>query len=254
MSALSLPRLLLAVACTLALAACDSGPGSATPEGVPPVVSDLTFSPQEIGSAPGGEGAFTVPLTLDVAARDEDGDLDGVFFAIQSPASGQEPVATGSLESAGGGRFAVTADVSIPEGEIGVYTIVVYAVDAEGSMSNTVLGNLKYVGTGEPPVIEDVEAEPEIVRPPTQLRLIAIVSDPDGLANIARVIGTTPSGFEFDMADDGRNLGDEEANDGRYTATFDVPSATPGTQTFTFVAIDKSGLRSEVFTKEIEVE
>jgi hypothetical protein len=84
--------------------------------------------------------------------------------------------------------------------------------------------------------------------------LIAVVSDPDGLGNIQDVFVTTPNGNSLKMFDDGESLGDDVANDGRYTASFDVPTATPGTFTFSFKAVDRSGLESEVVIKEIIVQ
>lgn len=189
-------------------------------------------------------------MTVTVA----DDDVDRVSFVVQSPVSGQDPVGEGTLTTSGGSRYDGSASITVPAGDIGVYTVLVYAVDEEGLLSNQVRGMLRVHGVGEPPVIEAVDADPEVVKPPTTLTLVATVSDPDGLGNVARVEGATPNGNIFQMFDDGRSLGDEVADDGRYTARFDVAEATPGTQTFTFVAIDKSGLESEVFSKDIVVE
>ena len=86
------------------------------------------------------------------------------------------------------------------------------------------------------------------------LSLIAAVTDPDGLGNISQVVVRTPNGQEWPMFDDGRSLGDEMAGDGRFTASFEVPQATPGTQTFRFQAFDRTGLASPVVEKAVTIE
>jgi hypothetical protein len=80
-----------------------------------------------------------------------------------------------------------------------------------------------------------------------------VVSDPDGLNNLLSVVVRTPNGSELEMFDDGASLGDEVAGDGRYTATFDVPQAEPGTFTFEFQAFDRFGLSSEIVTRDVTV-
>lgn len=252
------PYLLSLVLSTVLFAGCDQAPGVDAPGGDPPILTQFEFDPHAVSlgdpavEETGNQVRFSVTMRVNV--DDPDGDLERVAYVVQSPYSGREPVAEGELTPQSGSIFSSSAAVAVPKGDIGVYTVLVYAVDETGSLSDDVRGMLTFGGEGEPPVIESVEAVPEVVRPPTTLTLIATVSDPDGIGNIARVQGTTPSGATFQMFDDGASPGDETAGDGRFTARFDVDAATPGTQTFTFVATDRSGLKSEVFTKDIEVE
>lgn len=241
------------------LAGCDSAPGVLESVGVPPRLSSLVFSPDSVvfESLPPdeivGDTVALVDLALSVTVRDNDGDVDSVLFVVNSPFDPFEPLATGSLARAGGETYSASKRLSIRRGNEGRYSIVVYAVDAEGNLSNQVRGTLDYsIGSGRAPVIEAIEA-PDSIRPPVTLTLIAVVSDPDGLENVARVVVTAPNGGTFDMFDDGQSLGDEVAGDGRYTARFDVPQAQPGTFVFRFQAFDRSGLSSEIVEKEITV-
>jgi len=91
------------------------------------------------------------------------------------------------------------------------------------------------------------------------------VYDPDGLGNILRVMGEAPNGSEFQMFDDGDTSGDDVADDGEFTATFDVPQevcsdtvpppcVTPGPQRFKVQAFDRSGNESNVFETDVEVQ
>lgn len=243
----------------LFLGGCDATPGPVDPEGQAPSLSNLSFSPSNVilGQIPPEqiEGDLVrVPVSFRVEVADPDGDVDRVAYAIQSPIASRSTLASGTLDGAGNGVYRGNVDVRLPKGEVGTYTLLLYAVDQEGRLSNQVRGSMRFFAEGSPPVIEQVEAFPEVVRPPTTFRLVATVSDPDGLGNISRVVGTTPNGSTFDMLDDGVNFGDEVAGDGRFTAQFDVPAATPGVQTFTFQAFDRTGLASNVVEKQITIE
>lgn len=241
------------------LTACDSGPGVYAPSGVPPHVADLTFSPDSVvfeELSPDdivGDSVALVSMSLEVSVADDDGDVDSVLFFVNSPYDPFTPLAEGVMSPSGGDTYRAEKRLAIKRGNEGRYTIVVYAVDAEGNLSNQARGIIDYsLGTGRAPVIVAVEG-PDSIRPPTTLTLIAVVTDPDGLGNIARVVVIAPNGGTFDMYDDGVTLGDETAGDGRYTARFDVPSAEPGTFTFKFQAFDRSGLASEIVSKDITV-
>lgn len=241
------------------LIGCDSAPGVLNTEGAPPRVSKLSFTPDRVvfEELPPeqviGDSVAIVKLNLQVEVDDPDGDIDSVLFIVNSPFDPFEPLARGVLNRSGGNVYQGQKSLAISRGNEGRYTVLVYAVDAEGSLSNQARGLLDYsLGAGSPPVIESVIG-PNSITPPTTLTLIAVVSDPDGLGNIARVVVRTPNGSELDMFDDGETLGDEVAGDGRYTARFDVPAAAPGTFTFRFQAFDRSGLASEIVTKDITV-
>ena len=239
---------------------CDSAPGVMDTEGTPPVVDDLEFSPDVVvfeflpDEQIIGDSIAVFDVDISASAFDIDGDIDSVGYVVNSPFDPFEPLKTGTLSRIGtGSRYAGTARLRILRGNTALYTLIVFAVDSEGQVSNQVRGLIDYqLGTGSPPVIVAVEGPAEI-RPPVQLTLVAVVTDPDGLGNIARVVVTAPNGSQFDMVDDGQTFGDTVAGDGRYTARFDVPEAEPGTFRFQFQAFDRQGLASEIVTKDITV-
>lgn len=237
-------------------AGCDSAPGAAEERGLPPQLSDFSYSPPafSLAEADTSSAVVQLPISMAVTARDADDRVTEVVWVLQSPLYGSRAVEAGRLQFQGDARYSAEAVIEIPRGEIGKYTVLVYALDEAGLKSNEMRGLINFIGSGRPPVIEKVEADPPVVRPPVTLFLIATVSDPDGLSNVGRVVGQTPNGFTFEMFDDGESKGDEEAGDGRYTASFEVPNATPGTQTFTFQAFDRSGLSSEIFSFDVTIE
>lgn len=245
----------------LGLAACDSAPGIRPVGQRAPVLSGFGLTPTDVSSdgLPAGwtmeDGTATGPITVSANASDPDGNVAGVFYVVQSPYDNTQPLAQGPLEATGGAGYAATFPVSIPAGAVGNYTVLVYAVDDDGLLSGETRGLLRFGGTGQPPVIDAVEADPNPLTPPATLRLIATASDPDGLENISAVRVTTPNGQTFSLFDDGASQGDAVADDGRFTAAFDVPAGVaPGTQTFSFQAFDRSGLSSEVVTLDVTVQ
>ena len=236
------------------------------PVGDPPVLSDFSFTPTNVfaGGFTEIDGSLRVPLTMSVTVSDPDADIESVSFVVQSPVSNRDPLAAGNLADKGDGRYERTAEVMIPKAEIGVYTVLVYAVDQSGSISNNVRGMLRFTGTGEPPVVLEVAAPDTVFRPaagePAKLiRIVATVSDPDGLTNINAVQfwnADNPTA-KFPMFDDGdpATSGDDAARDGKYTVTVRIESSNqPGTNRLAFQATDLSGLRSNVVEKEIVVQ
>ena len=253
-------RLATVLVVSLGIAGCDSAPGVMDTGGTPPRVSNLVFSPVSVvfdqlpDDSIVGDTLALIDLQIRVEATDVDDDIDSVAFVISDPFDAFEPLASGTLSRRGNSDiFEGSRRLSIPRGNDGRYTVLTYAVDSELNISNQIRGILDYqLGSGNPPVIESIIGPTEIT-PPVQLTLVAVVSDPDGLGNIASVVVTTPTGQERGMVDDGQSFGDEEAGDGRYTARFDVPAAEPGTFTFTFQAFDRQGLSSNVVTFDITV-
>lgn len=253
------------------LAACDAAPGVAPAPGRPPVLSDFTFGPSSVvlNDLPpdqvSGETA-RVPLTLGVTVTDPDGPVAAVRYVVLSPQQNAAPLATGTLARAASGRFEATPTVDIPSAEAGLYTVLLYAVDVEGSVSNQVRGLLRVTAVGAPPVIESVDVPDEIQRPPTgqteTLRISAVVSDPDGLANILRVEMRPNGGSPILLCDDGgggpcgpfQTSGDVEAGDGRFTITVQISSTnTLGENVFDFQAFDRFGERSDVVTRRVRI-
>lgn len=250
------------------LVSCDTAPGPARSDNRPPVLSDFSFSPQIVSLSDVPENQIEgdmvrIPVTMQVAARDDDGSVTEVTFTVRSPISGKPLIAVGSLEQVSEGQYATTADVRIPTAEVGKYTVLLQAVDDEGALSNDARGMLSFADLGSSPVIEAVEMPESIQRPApgetdAVLQIVAVVSDPDGLNNIARVTMRNPNRPNlpaFDLLDDGGALsGDEVAGDGRYTITVRISSDNEqGTNTFLFQAFDRAGLSSSIVEKQITV-
>ena len=83
--------------------------------------------------------------------------------------------------------------MEIPRGNTGLYTLIVYAVDSEGRVSNHVRGLIDYqLGAGSPPEIIAIEG-PDVITPPTQLTLVAVVTDPDDAGNFYLFVSGTSS-------------------------------------------------------------
>lgn len=239
------PRLaLVALGAALALAGCDSVTDGQPLDGRPPEVSDFALSPDSVDfdAALDGDSA-AVTLALTARAADPDGEVAYARYTVTGPFAGT--IAQGAMEPAGDGSYAATASFRLGRDQRGRYSVLVYAVDDGGLLSNQARGIFTLAGAGlGPPVVEEVEGPAEF-RPPGTLRFVVTVSDPDGLGDVARVELTAPAGGVFQLFDDGATFGDEAAGDGRYTASFDVPEAAPGAQTFVFRAFDRDGLASE---------
>ncbi len=252
---------------------CDTLPGAPSLEGRPPVVSNLSFSPDSVDVAAlppdqvQGEVAL-VPLSIAVTARDPDGFVEQVAFVVRAPLQATEPVATGTLRAVDEDRYAGEITLQLQRAHVGPYTVLVYAVDNEQRLSNQVRGILWFWAAGGPPVIEEVLVPDTLRRPPhgappVTFRVVARVSDPDGLANILRVELRVAGGAPILLCDDGGksscggvpSSGDEVAGDGRFTITLALSSDNaPGVYPFVFQAIDRTGLTSEEVRRDVVVE
>ena len=150
----------------MVLSACDQAPGVSDAHGVPPVLSHFTFSPSEFGIPHDADGPeLTIPLSLEVQAQDADGDLSRVFFVVMDVGNAHAIIAEGSLSRMAGSRFGASVDVTISRGAVGVYVVLVYAVDMREALSNEVRGRVRVRGVGEPPVIESLDVPETIERP-----------------------------------------------------------------------------------------
>ncbi len=244
---------------------CDTAPGPVSPIGRPPVLSNLEFQPQELNllavdPAEVEEGRIQVDLQVRVQATDSDDAIQRVVIALRPPVLEGDALLFGTVPAEPGNTFAGTYTVEFDTGLIGTYTIELYAVDEQELLSNKVLGTFELLSEGNPPVIESIDAPDTIQRPETGtslIQLVAVVSDPDGLSNIANVVfwNVTNPQARIGLFDDGEQGGDEVADDGRYTVTIQIDNtAAPGVNRFAFQATDRSGLRSEIVTKEITVQ
>ena len=247
----------------LVLAACDAAPGAEDASSAPPVISDLQYTPEllvlaALPPADVTEDSVRFDLSFSVQAEDPEDELRSVVFSLRSPDPQAPAAASGTIDGGTGGTYGSDLGVWIPRGDVGNYTLSIFALDETGRMSNTLRGTITFTAEGRPPVITEVIADPDtvLVTRDSILTLTAVVEDPDGIDNIARVIVRVPNGAEVEMVDDGVRFGDPVAGDGRYYARFEnVNLATPNTtQTFRFQAFDKTGLASAIVEKPVRVE
>ncbi len=255
------------------LAACDTAPGPEAPGLRPPALSDFSFSPQNVvleqwpAELIDGDNVL-VPLELRVTVRDPDSAIDEVQFVVQSSLSSFEPVATGMLRTAGGDQYAAAETITLPRGAIGAYTIIVFAVDEDRKLGGEVRGTLNYFATGQPPVVEEVDAPETVTRPapgeaPVVFQYVALVSDPDGLENVAKVEVEIENVGTLRLCDDGSegacnagfpDSGDATAGDGRFTLTLQVDSNNqPATLRLRFKATDRTGLDSAIVERTFTI-
>ena len=232
------------------LAGCDDAPGPPTLIGNPPTLSDFQLTPLEFVLT-GGQTA-DIPLTFSVAVQNPGGGAVTVRYVVRAQ-FGNEALAEGDLTPSGG-RYTGNATLSLPRGETGLYVVTV-AVLGEDGLGNEATALLNFVnGDPQPPVIASVEFPPTVT-PPAEFSVVATVSDPDGLSNIARV---TLNPGNFDLLDDGgigSISGDATADDGRFTVTFQVPDGQPpGPETFTIQAFDRDGLASAPVEITIDIQ
>lgn len=259
------------------LAACDTAPGPEALDQRPPVLSDFSLSPQQVAfdQLPPDQidgDVVRIPLEFSVAARATDRPIREVAFVVQSPTSSTTPVAMGTLTSAGGDRYTGSTTIEISAVEVATYPILVYAVDKANRASGEVRGQLVYTRTfdpGSPPVIDDVEAPDSVTRPApgdpaVVFQYVAVVSDPDGLSDVAEVEVDIESVGTLRLCDDGGvsdcnagfpASGDATAGDGRFTLTLQVDSNNqPATLMLRFKATDRAGLESEVVERSFTIQ
>ena len=153
----------------------------------------------------------------------------------------------------------------------GRHTLLVFAYDRSGRLGNDVRGVIDVQAVGTPPEITAVELPDHVTRPatgepPVPVIVVVTAADPDGLANILRVETRLDGGGALNLCDDGgdgacnptvtqASSGDATAGDGRFTVTLQVESSnTPGPRVFTFVAVDRSGLRSAIEERTLIIE
>ncbi len=260
------------------LAACDSAPGPEALGVRPPLLQNFTFSPQRVVFAllPPEQivgDSVRVPLELGVTALGPESPIEEVTYIVQSPFSLTEPLATGTMQPAGGNQYTASMTLTISALEVQNYTILIYAVDQTRRVSGEVRGQLEYVRSfepGDPPVIDEIAAPDTVQRPAegqpgVSLVLTALVSDPDGLGDIEKVEFwnvNTPS-IKLLMCDDGSNRpcgssaqsGDVVAGDGRFTRRVFIESSNaPGVNRLAFQATDRAGLTSEIVQKDVVVQ
>ncbi len=246
-------------------AGCDSLPEEVATISRPPTLSNFTYTPRQfdLGTAQPGtvvSGLADIDFAVGVDASDPDGSVSQVNFVLRPPAIGSAPLVNLEMNDEGNGHYSLSHTQQVLEGETGNYTIELYAVDNTGMLSNRVLGTFTLLNVQDPPVIDSVEA-PDVVQRPADgsvsFQLIAVVSDPQGVANISTVLAWNVNDPQatFGLFDDGAGGDDETPGDGRFTATVMITADNaPGVNTLAFQATDRSGLRSEAVTVDITIE
>jgi hypothetical protein len=249
----------------VALIGCDSVPGPGSSVGRPPVISAFTYAPAQLDLAgldpvEVEDGAFEVEFTATAEAADPDGQVDRVVLVVRPPTPDSAPVAFEQMTAAGGSRYEITLPLVLDTGETGNYTVLIYAVDDEGQLSNQAIGAFKLINEGSPPVIESLEVPEVITRPSEGTKeesFIVVVSDEDGISNIAGVVfwNVNRPSDTFSLFDDGESGGDAVAGDGRFTTTVVIASTnSPGVNQFAFQATDRAGLKSGVVVQEVTIQ
>jgi hypothetical protein len=237
-----------------ALAACDDAPGPPAFEREPPVLSDLQLAPSAF-TYTGTDDVVRIPLQLSVAVDEGDGVATVRYVVRRQFESGA--LAEGTLAPADG-RYAGTDTLEVERGAVGRYVVTVVAAGA-GGVGNEATALFDYDATDlGPPVVVAAASDPNPVTAPGAFTVTATVGDPDGLANVARVV-LGSGGAEFQLCDDGNfgscgfggtdlpaPSGDEAENDGRFSRRFQIPEGTePGDIGFTVQAFDRAGQASE---------
>jgi hypothetical protein len=240
------------------LTRCDSVPNVIADDPAQVSIAGITFSPPlvDLAMVPNewlSGDRVAIPFEMSGTLQGQVERIARIEYSLEAPGSPVSVAAQGTL-TRNGSAFSGSRQLLLPLEAIGNYSLLVTVITQDERIAATARGTLRLLAPGAPPVIERVEFNPPVVRPPTTLRVFVTVSHPGGLGRIARVEGRAPNGNLFQLYDDGQTSGDAVAGDGRYTASFDVPAAAPGDQTFRFWAVDRTGQRSEEITATVTIQ
>ena len=243
---------------TAALAGCDDAPGRAASTGRLPVVSSVSVTPADlvVEDLPASDvtpSTVRVRLSVAATARDAEGALTRVSYAVFPVGGGAVPVVAQTLRAAGGDRFTADTTLTLPRTGLGTYTVRLFAIDGDGLLGEG-QARITLRSRNRAPVVASGVAAPNPYPGTGPLVLTAVASDPDGLTDVDRVDATF-SGQSFRLFDDGRTSGDPIAGDGRFTGTIlfaDRPAA--GSYPVSFVATDRAGVRSAAVTTALVVQ
>ncbi len=272
-------RAFLALSLVLASASgCDTAPGPAPLDQRPPELDEFSFFPQRVIYAllPAEqvtEDSIRVPVTIGVTARGQSAEVSEVRFVVQPHSILAPPVQSGILTPAGDSRYERQVTLALSALHVQTYTVLVYAVDTDGRVSGDVRGPLHYFRSfepGSPPAIDslavpDTLQRPEPGQPAASLLLIAAVSDPDGLSDVALVEfwNADAPASRLLMCDDGgaalcgssQDSGDDTAGDGLFTRRVFISSDNlPGSNSLEFQATDRAGLQSAVHVRDVVIQ
>lgn len=250
---------------------CDSAPGPLDPSAAAPVVTDIQVSPTllALDQLPGSGDTVSATVTVSAEVTDENRDLSTFFVVIRTAAASSTPLATTEVPLPGNGRIQASIPLTVSRASGGPFHVTAFASDVAGNLSNVVYGTIEVSASSEPPVITAIDMPSQVTRPatgepPLSIPIVATVEDPDGIDNVAFVEVIVNGGATLRLCDDGGAgvcnagfgaSGDATAGDGQFTLTIQLDSSNAaGTNTFEFRAVDRSGLRSAVEVRTIEVQ
>jgi len=247
--------------------------------GPPPTLLNAEISPSSVNSDSINVGSSRTPddvlaistIVTAHANANSDNPIQDVRFVLRGPITSQ-PIADGPLlddgigidVKANDGIYTARVSFEIKRVEIGDFSIEINAESRNGLISNTTLARLKIFRGNTPPSLSTLEA-PDTLTLGSQSQLLTLrilATDPDGLADIARVVfssfkpdGSASGGNPFQMFDDGAaSHGDVRAGDGTYSLTISLPPSTqPGVYRFEFQAFDRSNAASAILIHRITV-
>ena len=237
-------------------------------------ISPTSINSDSINIGPSRTPDDVLPLTVTLTARvdgSQGNPISTVHFSLKDPIS-NSTISDGELfdnglgidQTKSDGVYSGKASFEIKRVEIGIFRFELFAEAENGFQSNTVLAPLSIYRGNRPPAILDLDI-PDTLQLRSQAQLLTLrvrAGDPDGLADIARVIfnsykpdGIASTGNPFQMYDDGStNHGDERAGDGVFSLIITLPSTTlTGVYRFEFQAFDRSNELSAVVVHRITV-
>ncbi len=242
-----------AVLLATGLAACDSAPGLPA-EGVRPAVTAFAVSPTRDSLATAAPVA-RIPLTVDATISGEGRVAVRVLvrYAEASRRSGVDSLVADTLVRVEPGALRLVLPLALPRGATGDYAVALTTAGADGRTGGGASGTFRFRAASlGPPAVSGVTAPTSVARTPpgsAPFQISALVSDPDGLANVATVVLTDEAGGIivelYDEGRAGRSRDDATAGDGRYTVTIGIPPGfAAGSYTLAVVAIDRAGMQS----------
>jgi hypothetical protein len=248
-------------------------------QGQTPLLAQVIVSPSSInsdtinvGSSRKPEDTLSLSTTITAHVDQMAGNpISAVRFSLKNP-DNNEAISQGALLDDGNGAdqrrndgiYSGKAEFQIERVVIGVFQVEVTAEGSNGFQSNTVIAPLTVYRGNHPPVISAIQA-PDTVHLGSQDQLLVLhvsADDPDGLADLARVIlnsylpdGSPSKQNPIPMYDDGSpDHGDTIAGDGIFSLIIQLSYTTPtGTYKFVFQAFDRSNVGSSTIVHTVTV-
>ena len=243
----ALRRPLWALSLLAALAACDAAPGFPA-EAERPTLADVRIAPSQDSLATEAPTA-TVPLVVEAEVG---GEGPVTVRVLVRYAEADTLVAEVAVE-AEPGPVRVEAPFTVSRGATGDYRVEVATEGPDGRAGDGAAAVVHFAAASlGPPTVAEVEIASPVTRGSRTVTVpvVATVTDPDGVANVAVVALVEPeSGAVIGrLFDRGRTSSppDQTAGDGRFTAGLQIPPDLPaGTYTLAVVALDRAGEQSE---------